>query len=721
VRDSLWFFTAGRIRNAPVGRNTVTPLNIPYTFEDKSQRYEGKMTYSLSANHRFDGTYTKVNQTEANGTFSTATSMDLRSLYTRELPQNLFTVGYSGVITPSLFIEGRYSARHFSFIGSGATSTDLIDGTLLIDSARGNLRYWSPTFCGVCDPEKRDNEEVFLKGTYVLSSRGSGSHTLLFGYDTFNDQRFANNHQSGSDYRILGTSSIIRGSDIYPRWLPGSTTIQWNPIATGSEGTNFRTNAIFLNDTWRWTDRVTVNLGLRWDKNRGKDSAGRTVADDSAFSPRLGVVWDPAGNGLWAISGSFSKYVAGLNNSIADSSSAAGNPATIQFAYNGPAINPDIAAASLVTPDVALQQLFAWFNANGGTSMTPTSSSVPGVSVQIPNSLTSPNVRAYAGGLSRQLGGRAVVRADYSYRDYRDFYSSRIDRSTGIVTDQFGNRADLAILENTNDLKRRYSGVTISGRYRINSRSDAGGSYTLSRLWGNFDGENSASGPLTSDLFQYPEYREARWFSPEGDLAADQRHRAILWLNYGVPKIEGLTISVLQDLATGLPYGAGGGLPSGQSGFSASATVDARRYVTDPGYATPQGGDRETYYYTARDAFRTDASRRTDMAANYTYRVPGSRSLEAFVQAQFLNVFNVQDMCACGGDVFNNGGGVALNRIGSGVLTPVNSPALAAFNPFTTTPEQGVNWNYNTNFGTPLNRFAFTSPRTFRMTFGLRF
>ena len=679
------------------------------------------MTYSLSANHRFDGTYTKVNQTEANGTFSTATSMDLRSLYTRELPQNLFTVGYSGVITPSLFIEGRYSARHFSFIGSGATSTDLIDGTLLIDSARGNLRYWSPTFCGVCDPEKRDNEEVFVKGTYVLSSRGSGSHTLLFGYDTFNDQRFANNHQSGSDYRILGTSTVIRGSDIYPRWLPGSTTIQWNPIATGTEGTNFRTNAIFLNDTWRWTDRVTVNLGLRWDKNQGKDSAGRTVADDSAFSPRLGVVWDPAGNGLWAISGSFSKYVAGLNNSIADSSSAAGNPATIQFAYNGPAINPDIAAASLVTPDVALQQLFAWFNANGGTSMTPTSSSVPGVSVQIPNSLTSPNVRAYAGGLSRQLGGRAVVRADYSYRDYRDFYSSRIDRSTGIVTDQFGNRADLAILENTNDLKRRYSGVTISGRYRINSRSDAGGSYTLSRLWGNFDGENSASGPLTSDLFQYPEYREARWFSPEGDLAADQRHRAILWLNYGVPKIEGLTISVLQDLATGLPYGAGGGLPSGQSGFSASATVDARRYVTDPGYATPQGGDRETYYYTARDAFRTDASRRTDMAANYTYRVPGNRSLEAFVQAQFLNVFNVQDMCACGGDVFNNGGGVALNRIGSGVLTPVNSPALAPFNPFTTTPEQGVNWNYNTNFGTPLNRFAFTSPRTFRMTFGLRF
>jgi hypothetical protein len=51
----------------------------------------------------------------------------------------------------------------------------------------------------------------------------------------------------------------------------------------------------------------------------------------------------------------------------------------------------------------------------------------------------------------------------------------------------------------------------------------------------------------------------------------------------------------------------------------------------------------------------------------------------------------------------------------------VSTPSLTPFNPFTTTPVQGVNWNYNTNWGTPLNRFAFTSPRTFRMTFGLRF
>jgi hypothetical protein len=54
-------------------------------------------------------------------------------------------------------------------------------------------------------------------------------------------------------------------------------------------------------------------------------------------------------------------------------------------------------------------------------------------------------------------------------------------------------------------------------------------------------------------------------------------------------------------------------------------------------------------------------------------------------------------------------------------LTPVNTATLAKFNPFTTTPVQGVNWNLAPDFGTPINRLAYDSPRTFRVTFGVRF
>jgi hypothetical protein len=242
-----------------------------------------------------------------------------------------------------------------------------------------------------------------------------------------------------------------------------------------------------------------------------------------------------------------------------------------------------------------------------------------------------------------------------------------------------------------------------------------GGNYTLSRNWGNWDGENVGSGPIVTDVFQYPEYRDISWYAPIGDLSTDQRHRSTMWLNYGVPKVNGLTLSVLEELASGLPYGASGS-------FSASATVDARPFVTNPGYVTPQGAATELYYYTARDAFRTEASKRTDFAANYNRPFGmGSRKLEAYVQVQVLNVFNTQDLCACGDTVFLNGGAVQANRIGSGVLSPANTASLPRFDPLTTTPVLGTNWNYAANFGTPLSRFAFTSPRTLRIGFGVRF
>jgi outer membrane receptor protein involved in Fe transport len=637
--------------------------------------------------------------------------MDLASLYNRQTPQAFFTINYRGVLTPQFFLEARYSQRRFSFVGSGAPTTDLIRGTLLIDRARGG-RYWSPTFCGVCGNEQRDNDEEYIKGTYFLSTRNGGSHSIVAGYDLFNDKRLANNHQSGSDYRIIGTTAIIRNGVIYPQWNPGvSTVLQYNPIFVGSQGTNFRTHSLFFNDNWRFNSNLTFNLGLRWDKNNGKDAAGQLVVKDSAWSPRLGVVWDPTGTGVWSVTGSVGRYVAGIANSIADASAPGGRPANFQYVYSGPAINPDANAQTLVDSAAAIQQMFNWCNrdAQGLCRQPIAASSVPGVSVRVGDNLMSPNVIEYAAGISRQFGARATFRADYSYRSYRDFYASQIDTTTGVVTDPFGNRADLEVITNSNRLKRRYSGVTISGSYRINSRSEVGGNYTLSRLWGNFDGENTTSGPVTSTLLAYPEYKREEWFAPEGDLLADQRHRSGLWFLWGVPKLEGLTLSVLEDLGSGVPYGLAG-------------TIDARSFVTNPGYATPQGGATTTYYYTARDAFRSEGARRTDVAALYNFNIPaGGRRVGVFVQAQVINLFDTQDMCACGGNVFQNGGAFASTRIQSTVQGPASGVGMTAFNPFTATPVEGVNFRYHPSFGTPLNRFAFTTPRMFRMNFGVRF
>jgi hypothetical protein len=182
-----------------------------------------------------------------------------------------------------------------------------------------------------------------------------------------------------------------------------------------------------------------------------------------------------------------------------------------------------------------------------------------------------------------------------------------------------------------------------------------------------------------------------------------------MWINYNVPRLSRLTFSALQQIATGVPYGAVG-------------SIDVRPYVTNPGYVTPQGGSTTTYYFTARDAFRTGATYRTDVAANYAFGLRGpGRKTELFAQVQVMNLFNQFQLCGCGGTVFVNGGAFDLTTIDQSVLTRSNSPALQAFNPFTQTPVEGVNWAKGPNFGKPLNRFAYTSPREFRVSFGIRF
>jgi len=147
----------------------------------------------------------------------------------------------------------------------------------------------------------------------------------------------------------------------------------------------------------------------------------------------------------------------------------------------------------------------------------------------------------------------------------------------------------------------------------------------------------------------------------------------------------------------------------------------------NPGYQTAQTA--VTYYYTARDAFRTDDIKRTDLSLNFATKIGGV--VEIFVQPQVTNVFN-------------NQGKVAVNTNIRTFASPAGG-TYAKFNPFTDTPKQGLsgsgaNWDYarvgNATacnaanptaagcalaFGTARNALDYQLPRTFLATVGLRF
>ncbi|HYN40450.1 MAG TPA: TonB-dependent receptor [Thermoanaerobaculia bacterium] len=733
-KDKLWFFGAGRYAETGVLRQTLpgnartgdqdangTPLVVgsqipPITYPNDSEelRLEGKLTFALTPKHSFVASYVDVGATENNQTGQAI--MDLDSLVKeRETPNTLLAVNYSGVLTSSLFAEAQYSRKEFSFLGGGSPYIDDprqggFKGTLIQDRARGT-RYWSPTFRADPRGEQRNHDLYTLKGTYFLSTPKLGNHEIKAGYEHFLEVRDVNSYQNGSDYRISATSTIIRGNQIFPR-LPGgstgtSTYINWLPIFTTSEGSEYASDSVFVND--RWTlDRWSFNLGLRYDKNDARSGGGDLqIADDSAFSPRLGVQYDVLGSGKLLLTASYGQYVGRLSEGIGNDADPAGRSASFSWYYRGPSINSDVNAATstLVPTEEALRRVFEWFFANGGVDRRPfrTNPSVPGVESTLdPNGLKSPNVKEWTFGVGAPLGGRGLVRADFIYRNWDDFYVSRVNLGTGKVTDAYGTTYDHAIVGNDSSIyDREYTGIQTQFSYRFTPRFNLGGTYTWSRLVGNVTGEDSGTGPLTGIATERPEYRQESWNYPTGYLNSDQRHRAKVWLTYDLPTPIGLfNFSLLESFDSG-------------TRTSVDGAINSHPYVTNPGYQTYPTGI--SYFFGGRGNLSTDDITRTDLAVNYKLPVLG---VDLFLQAEIINLFNEKGVVAYDEEV----------------LTNRDETYLAAFNPFTETPiecPQGAaaaecqamkaNWQKGQNFGLPNSEGDYQTPRAFRFSVGLRF
>ena len=707
LKDRLWFFGAGRYQKNEYSGALSAPLTGSFPRSDKDTRYEGKLTLTPFQNHTITGSYTKGEVEQANYYFTSFPILETNGVtYDRSLPTDLVSVNYNGVLSSNFFLEAQYAAKTFTFENSGSRFNELIKGTAVLVQDRGLGQMFGSIFCAVCPGagEKRDNENFLVKGTYFLSTKSLGSHSIVLGGEMYDDQRFSNNHQSGSDYRIYVTNVIASGGQIYPVVNTTATGnslsfIRWTPILQGSQGNSFKTWSVFLNDVWALNKNLSFNVGVRWDKNDGQDGTGRKTVDSDAISPRLGATWDVKGDGDMIVSAAYARYVAGINNSQGDASSLGGQPATVDFDYRGPTFNLDPNGPLTPTEEV-IRQVFAWFEANGGTSRPVRGiPSIPGINPNIEGTLYSPNTDEVSLGLKKNIGTRGMVRGDIVYRTWNDFYGLQVDMGTGTVSGTLAGVTrtfNKQLVVNTDLEERKYWGFTLSAAYRPIEGLQLQGNWTWSRLRGTFDGENAASGSLQSLAPYSPEYKQASWNRPVGDLGADQRHKIRLWAIYDLPLgIDWMqtSVSLLQNFDSGLPYGAVG-------------AVDTRPYVTNPGYLSVPSS--HTYYFTARDAFKTDDVWRTDLSLNLSFRPFGS--VEVFASPQVLNVFNQQ----------------AQTGVTTTIETAQSTTGYAAFNPFTTAPVQGArntgaNWNYASTFGAPVSPASYQLPRTFRFSVGLRF
>lgn len=717
LRDRLWYFAAGRWAKNETARQTIAvpaftgaggeatarSPQLSYLESNDQKRYEGKLTTQLGARHSLVGSYFGIDTAGTN--FRAANNIyDEASLTTRNDPDSLVALRYDFLVAQDLLVTARASRRDMS-LQSGSEFTDLIRGTVLFDRANANARFNAPALCSVCGEEERGNENLAVEAQWFTDTRRFGSHSVVAGLDRFDESRSTLGHDTGSDFGLFVTRAQFRNGAIYPVITPttnngGGTFIRWTPLLADPQPNRLRTDSVYVNDRWDPSRQWSISAGLRYDRNDAVDADGSQISDDSRFSPRLVVQFDPAGDGRQRFSASYAEYASRVADSIASANQTAGVTGSIDFAYRGPAIND---RALTVTMADAIRMVFDYFNSTqGGTNnraannLRPNGTrSVPGYSSYIDGTLSSPYVRELTAGYGLQLGPNGFAKIDVISRDWRDLYAASVTTATRRLTTPLGIPVDLVRNTNSDSLERTYRAVQLQTRWS-GRRIAAGAFYTWSQLRGNHEGENANGAVADADpSIYYPEFLHYERFSPKGWLRGDQRHRLRAWVGYDVPlppSIGVLHVSLLQSFDSGLPY-------------SAVAPVNVTTYSgapANPGYnAIPNG----VYFISDRGELRTEDSHYTDLAVRFSRQVLG---VELFVQGDLNNAMN-------------NDSVVDPQRINTSVSTSANSSALQPFNPFTTTPVEGTHYQLNASFGQPLNDLAYQRPRTVRVALGARF
>lgn len=209
---------------------------------------------------------------------------------------------------------------------------------------------------GYDDLNPRDRYSISADGTYFIEDF-MGSHELKAGAEYMlgvgGRTLDFNRHPVNDMYYIV----TYNGTPWYGYW--------YAPYEVEEHSRNF---ALYIQDAWTLTDRITANIGIRYDRMQGvyppqmEDEGeqtlfgytyNRAVTETTVaytwntLSPRLGLIFDLMGDGKTMIKTSFSRYyVANLTQWV-----SRGNPNG--FVSYGAYLNPDYTVRSVFSLGLA--------------------------------------------------------------------------------------------------------------------------------------------------------------------------------------------------------------------------------------------------------------------------------------------------------------------------------------------------------------------------------
>ncbi|MEO8053857.1 MAG: TonB-dependent receptor [Acidobacteriota bacterium] len=538
LKDELWFFgNAQRIDDVrtPYTDDPIILAQITNPADRRSDGWYGggKLSFRLGEHWNGFGSYSSYKNTVQN-TWGMIYIWQPEAAILAVNQASQASLKMDGVLSDRWLVEaqGGVATALYDYGPSGGSD----DVSSWLNIGGQNVRYDSHLFHWRSDRERRFGA---LSSTYFLTGR-TGNHELKTGLyaDTTRLEDLFIRTGSPSDPSLCTPEPGVRGAPVgsvcgaqflFDGFDASGQRIPYQQqIAERRPSLTYRGRAFsaYVQDQWRPTSRLTVNLGLRWDRNEYFNNEDLSVATLSKLQPRLSAAFDLTGDGRTVARASW-----GL------------------FYLDAPLSLMSNAATGLTAPYYAT---YDWSPSTHGWTLVPGSES-GGMAFGILNTppIEDPLESIYEEqinvALEREVLRGLAVSLTYVYKKTHNLFDNTCSDYTACPFLWISNWPGRS-LGLDNPLARTFYGWILSAAWKDpKGRALAAASYMYGKSRGSLEYTDFFGSSPDFDFYPY------EFVNRYGYLSGDVRHQIKVSASYRIPRIE-TTIAATYVYRSGLPW-----------------------------------------------------------------------------------------------------------------------------------------------------------------------